>query len=170
MPLLALALTVFAVTARAPAEEVFLPPVEFITQAFDGAPPPPRKLWVSPELDARIRAILGVSLPGLRQRYWHQGERSAWVLEAIGRDRPITAGFVIDNGQLVRTAILIYRESRGAEVRYPFFTDQFTGASLAAEDALDRSIDGITGATLSVRAITGLSRVALLLDGASKTE
>jgi hypothetical protein len=170
MPLFMLALGVFACTARVAAEDVFLPPDDFIAQAFDGAPPAPRKLWITPELDARIRAILGASLPGLRQKYWRQGSRSAWVLEAIGRDRPITAGFVVDNGQLARTAILIYRESRGAEVRYPFFTEQFAGATLAAEDALDRPIDGITGATLSVRAITGLSRVALLLDAASSAQ
>ena len=59
--------------------------------------------------------------------------------------------------------VLIFRESRGWEVRYPFFTDQFKGATLVTDNNLDRKIDGITGATLSVNALTKLGRIALLL-------
>ena len=77
--------------------------------------------------------------------------------------KPITTGFVIDNGQIERVAILIYRESRGWEVRYPFFTDQFIGAVVDGDYRLDRSIDGISGATLSVVALTRLRRLALYL-------
>jgi hypothetical protein len=50
-------------------------------------------------------------------------------------------------------------------VRYPFFTDQFDGATLTAKSRLDRNIDGITGATLSVGAVTRIARVALIFDG-----
>lgn len=57
----------------------------------------------------------------------------------------------------------MFRESRGFEVRYPFFTDQFRGARLREGLDLDREIDGISGATLSVRALTKLARLALLL-------
>jgi hypothetical protein len=71
---------------------------------------------------------------------------------------------VVDSGSIARIAVLIYRESHGWEVRYPFFTNQFKGATLAATHELDRRIDGISGATLSVRALTRLARVALLLD------
>ena len=61
--------------------------------------------------------------------------------------------------------MLVYRESRGDEVRYPRFTGQFTGAGLNSRQELDRGIDVISGATLSVNALTRLARLALYLDG-----
>lgn len=151
----------------AQADEVYLEPTAFVTEAFDGKPPAPQKLWVEPALNEQVKAIVGSAL-ALRQKYWRDGERTVWILEAIGRDKPITAGYVVDHGAIARTAILIYRESRGDEVRHPFFTDQFKGATLNSDGALDRPIDAITGATLSVHAISGLARVALLLDGAAR--
>lgn len=151
------------------AEDVYQEPAAFVASAFDGQSPPPSKLWVKPELNERVRAILGTTLPALRQKYWQNDERTVWILEAIGRDRPITAGFVVAHGAIVRAAILVYRESRGDEVRHPFFIDQFKGAALKDEGGLDRHIDGVTGATLSVRAVSGLAQVALLLDHEART-
>ena len=99
----------------------------------------------------------------LRLRYWMKAGRTVWILEEIGKERPITTGFVVENNEIKKVKILIFRESRGWEVRYPFFTDQFTGASLRGENLeLDRAIDGISGATLSVSAVTRLARLALL--------
>ena len=46
----------------------------------------------------------------------------------------------------------------------PAFTDQFRGLKLTNDHLLTARIDGISGATLSVRALTKLARVALLLD------
>ncbi len=157
---------VFASAAQA--DEVYLEPTAFVAEAFDGKPPAPQKLWVDATLNEKVKSIIGNAL-ALRQKYWRAGERTVWILEALGRDKPISAGYVVDHGAITRTAILIYRESRGAEVRHPFFTDQFKGATLQADGALDRNIDGITGATLSVHAISGLARVALLLDQAAHT-
>ena len=65
--------------------------------------------------------------------------------------------------EILEVKVLIFRESRGWEVKYPFFTDQFKGATLVSDNNLDRKIDGITGATLSVNALTKLGRIALLL-------
>ena len=155
--------------AEAWADEIFLEPTAFIAEVFAGRPPPPSKVWIKPEFNQRVRAILGTTLPALRQKYWQDDTRTAWILEAIGRDRPITVGFVVTKGAITRTDILIYRESRGAEVRYPSFTTQFSGATLRTDGELDRKIDGITGATLSVHAISGLARVALLLDHEART-
>ncbi|MDP4879954.1 MAG: FMN-binding protein [Opitutales bacterium] len=44
-----------------------------------------------------------------------------------------------------------------------FFTDQFEGLELTNENTLNRKIDGISGATLSVNALTRLSKLALHL-------
>ncbi|RME64612.1 MAG: FMN-binding protein, partial [Alphaproteobacteria bacterium] len=71
------------------------------------------------------------------------------------------AGFIVDDGRLESVEVLIYRESRGWEIRYPFFRDQFVGARLGADLALDQDIDGISGATLSVRAMQKMARLAL---------
>jgi hypothetical protein len=144
--------------------EVYLPPEKFLAETFDGKVPEPGLFWLTGETRAAVEKILGHRATALRVRYWANGARTAWILDEIGKTEPITTGVVVDQGSIARIAVLVYRESRGWEVRYPFFTDQFKGARLAEAYALDREIDGISGATLSVRALTRLARVALLLD------
>ena len=85
-------------------------------------------------------------------------------MDEIGKEKLITAGFVINNGQIEQVKILIFRESRGWEVRHDFFIDQFKQAKLKDNHQLDKNIDNISGATLSVRAVRKLAQIALLLD------
>ena len=134
----------------------------FLNEVF-GQPPAPETLWLTKDLQPAMRGILEHDYPASRLRYWRVGQRSAWVLEEIGKEMPITVGIVVDNGAIERVRVLVYRESRGWEVKSPAFTAQFSGARLAAEQKLDRHIDGISGATLSVRALGRLARLALLL-------
>ncbi len=147
----------------APAADVYLAPEKFLAQNFEGKVPEPAVLWITGDTRKQVESILGHSAGSLRLRYWARGPRTAWILEEIGKTEPITTGIVVDNGAIARIDVLIYRESRGWEVRYPFFTDQFRGATLTELNQLDRNINGISGATLSVRALTKLSQVALLL-------
>jgi hypothetical protein len=144
--------------------EVYLAPEKFLAESFGGNAPRPSVLWIAGDTRDAVEKILGHSAGALRVRYWSQEGRTAWILEEIGKTEPITTGIVVDKGAIARVNVLMYRESRGWEVRYPFFTDQFKGATLTAMRELDRNIDGISGATLSVRALTRLARVALLLD------
>lgn len=111
-----------------------------------------------------VEAILNHRPASLRLRYWSDAGRTVWILDEIGKELPITTGFVVEKGEIVLTRVLEFRESRGWEVRYDFFTDQFRGASMNGDGKLDRTVDGITGATLSVRAVTRLAQLALLLD------
>jgi predicted pyridoxine 5'-phosphate oxidase superfamily flavin-nucleotide-binding protein len=97
-------------------------------------------------------------------RYWRVGSRTVWILDEIGKEMPITVGIAINNGAVERVKILVYREDRGREVTSPAFTAQFSGAKLTSDQRLDRHIDGISGATLSVRALSRLTRLALLFD------
>ena len=143
---------------------VYQEPDAFIAETFDGRAPAPRALWVTAAVRAEIEKILGHAPPSLRIRYWAEGGRTAWILEEIGKEEPITTGVVVRGDAIERVRILIFRESRGWEVRHDFFTDQFPGATLAGDYGLDRSIDGVSGATLSVRAVTKLARLALYLD------
>lgn len=153
---------VFAYGAQA--EDVYQDPRTFLEETFSGSVPAPRKLWVTSALKRDIKAIMGHDLGALRIRFWSSGERTAWLLDDIGKEQPITTGLIVDAHQLTDMRVLIYRESRGWEVKYPAFTDQFRGAQLNADLALDRSIDGVAGATLSVQALIRLARLALLLD------
>jgi hypothetical protein len=147
---------------------VYQKPDEFINQVFNNKPPKAEVLWLKKDLKKQITDILDHKYNGLRVRYWQQNKgsnlKSVWVLDEIGKDKPITTGFVINNGQIDLVKVLVFRESRGWEVRHDFFTDQFKQATLKSDYNLSQSIDNISGATLSVRAIRKLAKIALLLD------
>lgn len=138
-----------------------MPLPQFLAQAFPGAPPQSAMLWLTPPVKQRAAAILGHDYAGLRCKYWRQGERTAWVLDEIGKEQPITVGIVVEKGEILQLQVLAFRESRGGEVRQDFFTRQFGHTGLKPDDKLDRHIDGITGATLSVSAVSRLARLAL---------
>jgi len=140
-------------------------PENFLKEAFPNATPQAKILWITKTRGEVARRILGHNFGALRQRYWRNGERTVWILDEIGKMHPITTGILVEGGAIKRIRVLIYRESRGGEVRYPFFTEQFEGATLTKNLKLDRHIDGISGATLSVRALTHLAELALYLHG-----
>ena len=121
-------------------------------------------LWLNKPLQQRAATILGHNYQGLRVRYWQSGNRSAWILDEIGKEQPITTGIVVENNQIVAVDVLVYRESRGGEVQQNFFTKQFEGLTLDKNDKLSKKIDGITGATLSVWALQKVARLALMFD------
>jgi len=139
-------------------------PEDFLREVFAGQVPAPKKLWITDELKRQIDAIMDHDLGVLRLSYWARDERTAWILEEIGKEQPITTGIVVNAGKVERLKVLIFRESRGWEIRHPFFTDQFHNVGLKPDTQLDRNIDGISGATLSVTAMKKLARLALMLD------
>jgi len=143
---------------------------EYVRGAFGAQPPPPQTLWIAGELRDTVERVLGHRFNALRVRYWHDGATSVWVLDEIGKEMPITIGVTVSAAAISNVRVLEFRESRGWEVRYPFFTDQFVNARLRPDERLDRSIDGITGATLSVGAVTRIARVALVLDEAIRPQ
>ena len=145
-------------------------PEAFLQDTFADELPDPAVIWLTGDRKAAVKQILGHRYASLRVRYWRQAERSAWILEEIGKDLPITIGFVINAGHIERIKVLVFRESRGWEIRHPFFTDQFRDARLDDKGDLDRTIDGISGATLSVRAMKKLARLALYLDAETRAQ
>ncbi len=104
------------------------------------------------------------------QKYWQHGNKTAWILEEIGKVEFITAGFVVEDGKITDVRVLTYRESRGGEVRYQSFVQQFKGAILKEDTFLDRPIDGISGATLSVWSMKRMARLALYYDQLTREE
>ena len=145
------------------AEEVYLEPDTFLAEVFGSSLPDPDVLWITKDRKSVTSRIMTHGKGPRRIRYWADAVQTAWILEEIGKVRPITTGYVVKSGKIERVAVLIYRESRGWEVRHKFFTDQFVGATVDANYRLDRHIDGISGATLSVDALTRLGRLALYL-------
>jgi hypothetical protein len=152
------------------ARGVYQEPEAFLDDAFSGATPKPQLVWLTGERRAMVKELLGHDYASLRVRYWRSQQRSAWILEEIGKEQPITVGLVVNDGRLEQIRVLVFRESRGWEIRHPFFTGQFENASLDNGKTLDRRIDGISGATLSVRAMKKLATLALYLDAETSAE
>ena len=145
-------------------DRVYKQPSEFIKSAFGGKIPATSVLNLSGGVKSRSKAIMAHNYAESRVRYWKQGSRCVWILEEIGKTKPITTGFLVENGRIKSVEILIYRESHGWEVSKPFFTKQFSNASLQSGDQLSTDIRNVAGATLSVRAVTKLARLALYFD------
>ncbi len=152
-----------ALTTLASSQGRYLETAEYLRAAFPNGEPMPSTLWVTGELRQAAEDTLGHGIASLRVRYWHRDRRTAWILDQIGKEQPITVGVVVEDNAASMVRVLEFRESRGWEVRYPFFTDQFNDARLDARDEVDPQIDSITGATLSVDAVTRVVRLALFL-------
>jgi hypothetical protein len=72
-----------------------------------------------------------------------------------GKDQPITWLVAVDPSLRLRDVdILVYREPYGGEVAYEAWRRQFRGKGPDAPLAVGRDIQGISGATISVNAVT----------------
>lgn len=151
--------------ARADKEEVYESPAAFVANAFSGRTPAAKTVAFESDIAGKASKIMGHPYHSSRVRYWQAGSRTAWVLDEIGKTKPITAGIVVDGGRIVSMKVLVYRESIGWEVKRPAFTGQFQGATLNGS-RLTRTVNGIHGATLSCDALRKLGALALLLHGA----
>lgn len=135
--------------------------------------PEARALWLSAEFKAQLLKKFDYRINRLRLRYWCKQGRTAWILDEVGKEQPITMGVVVEEGRIVNIEVLVYRESRGGDIKYPYFRKQFTGLTLTGREnapKLDGHIDGITGATLSVRAMKKIATVALFLHQVALAE
>ena len=173
----ALSVLLLALTAAAAAPiGEYQTRAQFLQSVLGSAQAPSATIWLDDETRPRVADILGRTPDMLRVRYWFEGARTAWIIDEIGKEKPITLGvmikaekpitfgIVVENGKVHALQVLQFRESRGWEIRYPFFTNQFTNLRLTGSGELDHRIDSISGATLSVNAATRVARLALLLD------
>ena len=143
-------------------DKVYQTPEDFLATAF-ATTPEPQRIILSGSLGKEVKKILGHRYKKIRVPYWQDGCRTAWILEEIGKERYITTGFIANSQGLEKVKVLIFRESRGWEVKHDYFGEQFVNAKLSKKNKLDKQIDNITGATMSVDAVTNISRMALLL-------
>ena len=83
----------------------------------------------------------------------------------IGKTMPIT--FLVmfnENQEVIHSSIIKYREGYGGEISGRHWLDQFLGMKNDSLFKFEKEIDGITGATISVKSFTkGISKLSLLL-------
>jgi Na+-translocating ferredoxin:NAD+ oxidoreductase RnfG subunit len=144
--------------------QVYLTKKQAFEIAFPGADKVDReKKWLTDEQKKAIGDLCLQNFESNRMTFY-VGKRDgvpmgyAVIDHEIGKSFPITFMVVLNvDGSVRDVEIMVYREPRGWEVRYPSFMDQFTGKNA---DTDYRTINSITGATLSVRAmVKGVSRV-----------
>lgn len=155
-------LFVVGLSNEASADTVYQTPENFLQQIF-GELPKPGLVWLDRTAQDNLTKLVGHPYPQARVRYWRADGKTVWILDEVGKEYPITAGFVVQDHHIAEVRVLIYRESRGTEIHFPAFLQQFAGARLN-DGKLSQDIDGITGATLSVRALERMAKEALYLD------
>ncbi|MBW2942306.1 FMN-binding protein [Zhongshania aquimaris] len=145
--------------------KTFQTPEVFLADVFKNDVPSPKLLVLNSASQREIASVFNRSFPQQRVRYWEDGDRTVWIFDDIGKEGyvPTTSGFVINNGVVDSAKVLIYRESRGEQVAEPSFLNQING-SKAAGKGLDKPVDNITGATLSVEMMKRMARTAITLD------
>ena len=146
------------------AQEVFLSKEDFLKTAFEEDVPRRKGLRFKDEVKEVAQRIMGSNYKKIRMKYWRQDQKTAWILERIGKVKLITAGFIIESCRISSIHVLIYRETHGWEVKYPSFRDQFIGINMLEGFKLDKRIDGISGATLSVNSMQKMTRLALAMN------
>jgi len=138
--------------------QVFLTRKAALELAFPGADAVKKqRKWPGKE---QKKAIAKLSLLEIDEKWFtfYMGQKDgkpmgyALIDHIIGKSYPITFMTVLNVDGTVRDVeILVYREPRGWEVRFPSFMSQFFGMDAQSDF---RDINTITGATLSVNAIT----------------
>ena len=151
-----------ACSANSFADTVYQTREDFLREVFD-TPPRAKVIWLDNAAQDKLKAVLGHPYGQARLRYWRADGKTAWILDDIGKEYPITAAFVVKNAAIERARVLVFRETRGMEVHYPTFLQQFTG-SILQDGRLNKSIDGISGRHISVHLMERMARAALVLD------
>ncbi len=86
----------------------------------------------------------------------------AQVRNVKGKDQPITFLVAIDAVDALKDVdVLVYREPYGGEVAYEAWRKQFRGRRASDPLGVDREIRSISGATISVHAVTAGVKRAL---------
>jgi len=138
--------------------QVYLTKKQALDMAFPGADVIDKeRKWLTDDQKKAIEKISFVEISENRFNFYvgkKDGKPMGYMLidHIIGKSFPITFMTVLNVDGTVRDVeILVYREPRGWEVRFPSFMSQFFGMNAESDF---REINSLTGATLSVNAIT----------------
>jgi hypothetical protein len=85
------------------------------------------------------------------------------VDEAPSKTEKFVFALYIDQSGIVDVDILIYREQYGNEIDLPLFKRQFKGIKEPNQLIFGRTVQGITGATISARSLTYATKDLLVI-------
>ena len=132
------------------AEDQILDKDQFLKSALGVSDVPMHSyIIIKDDVEVGINNILNDSyhLPVIK--YWKNGNKIAFILEAIGKHEFITTGYMVENDSF--------------EIKYDYFLDQIKGNTLKTNGKLTKRIANISGATLSVKSMRRLSKLSLFL-------
>lgn len=96
------------------------------------------------------------------------GKVDGWAIiqHTIGKHKPMSYMVGVDpDGEVMNVEVLVYRESRGSEVRKKRFNFQYEGKDVHDPIRINRDVINISGATMSVRSMSaGVKRALVLVD------
>lgn len=162
------ALTGLLLPARLHGQEVLLASQQALKEIFpEGARTVEDRRALSPAVRTRLEHDLGRRIDDdtlvVLRVYDAAGALRGYAVqsEEIGKYRPITFMVGVTPAMAVRdVAVLVYRESRGGDVRRERFLRQYRGKSARDPIDVNRDIINISGATISVRSMNaGVKRV-----------
>ena len=138
--------------------------VDFLNKVFKNQVPKKERIIVKGEHKEKIKAIMGNKYKKRMFSYWQNDTEQVWILNSIGKYKPITAAFITNNCKVKSSHVLVYREQHGYEIKYPAFLLQFKETEIDETLKLNAKIDNISGATLSVNSMKRMAKTALLLS------
>ena len=138
--------------------------ITYLEDIFGGSDIVKKRTIVKADTKKKLKRIKGDKYKKAIFSYWALDEKTIWILNSIGKYKPITAGFIVNDCKVESAKVLVYREQHGYEIKYPSFLSQFNGVTLKSNIKLNKGISNISGATLSVNSMDRMARVALLLN------
>ena len=138
--------------------------LDFLNKIFNNQIPKKERIIVKGEYKEKIKSIMGNKYKKRMFSYWRNNTEQIWILNSIGKYKPITAAFITNNCKVKSSHVLVYREQHGYEIKYPAFLLQFKETEMDKTLKLNTKIDNISGATLSVNSMKRMARTALLLS------
>src|SRR5437016_8098714 len=126
------------------------------------------ELRLTPDQKLRIQDRIGWKFPEESFRAFKAEtdgtvDGYAVIQETIGKHRPITyiVG-ITPHGKVFDVEIMVYRESKGSEVRRKRINAQYEGKTAQDPISINKDIINITGATLSVGSVSAVVKRALV--------
>jgi hypothetical protein len=153
-------------------EDVYLTPEEAANLMFpDSDHISHETITLSPEQKKVIEERIGWNFPETTFEFFigkTNGKINGWafIQHTIGKHKPMTYMVGVDpQGEVLNVEVLVYRESRGSEVRTKRFNYQYQGKTPYHPIRINRDIINISGATMSVRSMSaGVKRALVLVE------
>ncbi len=153
-------------------EEVYLSPEEAAKLMFPKSERIRKEvLTLQAEQKTVIQKLIGWDFPETSFECFigeTNGKIDGWALiqNTIGKHKPMTYMVGVNpQGEATSVEVLVYRESRGSEVRTKRFNYQYQGKDVHDPIRINRDIINITGATMSVRSMSaGVKRALVTVD------